>query len=110
MNGRFTELTRFIPILNSECLFELIDAVYEFDEKNPEMGLHDYKEILEANGIAWDADSMEGADVSKLDAKAIFALLMGAIRADRFCDGALTSFLENGAILRWLERLKEIDG
>ena len=37
------------------------------------------------------------------------ALLMGAVRAERFCDGALKEFVENGSITKWLERLKEID-
>jgi len=34
---------------------------------------------------------------------------MGAVRAERFCDGALKEFVENGSITKWLERLKEID-
>lgn len=51
---------------------------------------------------------MEKADVSKLDSQAVMALLLGAVRAERFCDGALLSFLESGAILRWLERLRVI--
>ena len=29
--------------------------------------------------------------------------------AERFCDGALPGFFENGSIARWLERLKELD-
>ncbi|MBQ7614370.1 MAG: hypothetical protein IJU77_04950 [Butyrivibrio sp.] len=52
---------------------------------------------------------MEAADVSKLDTQAVLALLLGAIRAERFCDGALLGLLESGAILRWLKRLQEID-
>lgn len=51
---------------------------------------------------------MEKVDVSKLDSQAVMALLLGAVRAERFCDGALLSFLESGAILRWLERLRVI--
>lgn len=35
--------------------------------------------------------------------------LTGAIRAERFCDGAFASFVRSGAIDRWLRRLKEID-
>lgn len=34
---------------------------------------------------------------------------MGAVRAERFCDGALIGFFEDGAILRLLEHPKEID-
>jgi hypothetical protein len=36
-------------------------------------------------------------------------LLMGAIRADRFSEGALLYFFETGTITKWLNRLKEID-
>jgi hypothetical protein len=49
------------------------------------------------------------ADASKLDEQAVLALLCGAIRADRFSEGALLNFFENGSIRRWLNRLKEID-
>ena len=44
-----------------------------------------------------------------LDAKTVLALLNGAIRADRFCEGALLDFMKSGAIQRWLVRLKELD-
>ena len=38
------------------------------------------------------------------------ALIMAAVRAERFCDGALKEFFENGSIEKWLLRLKELDG
>ena len=38
------------------------------------------------------------------------ALIVGAIRADRFCEGALLSFFNNGCIIKRLERLEIIDG
>ncbi len=34
---------------------------------------------------------------------------MGAIRAERFCDGALLSFFKDGYMLKWLKRLKALD-
>ena len=37
------------------------------------------------------------------------ALIIGAVRAERFCDGALLDFLDTGCILKWLQRLEEID-
>lgn len=136
MSSKYDDLIRFIPAIKddnfgtwiidhendgtpehpihfpfvsySACVRELEHAIYEFDEKNPDMGLHNYGEILEKNGIKWETRSMEAADVSKLDGAAITALLLGAVRAERFCDGALMSFLKSGAVLRWLERLQEI--
>ena len=52
---------------------------------------------------------MSEADVSSLDGQCIMALIMGAVRAERFCDGALLRFFREGCIRKWLERLKEID-
>ena len=137
MSSKYEELIRFIPAIEddsfgkwvidhendgtpehpiqfpfvnySECVRELEHAIYEFDEKNPDMGLHNYGEILEKNGLEWGMDSMGQADVSKLDGQAVMALLLGAVRAERFCDGALLSFLKSGAVTRWLKRLEEID-
>ena len=48
-----------------------------------------YENILEQHGIEWGVDSMTDADVSVLDGKCVMALLMGAVRAERFCDGSL---------------------
>lgn len=84
-------------------------AVYVFDEEHPEFELNRYGEILKQYDIDWGVDSMSSADVSALDGQAVMALLIGAVRAERFCDGALNTFFKNGSIERWLLRLKEID-
>lgn len=52
---------------------------------------------------------MKSADILNLNAQCVFALIMGAVRAGRFCDGALLDFFESGSVLKWLERLKTID-
>lgn len=49
---------------------------------------------------------MSGADVSELDGQAVMALLLGAVRAERFCDGALLGFFGDGSMRRWLLRLR----
>ena len=85
------------------------DAVYKFVDEHPEYDMKNYGEILEKAGIEWGTNSMEGAIVDDLDAKTVLALLIGAIRADRFCEGALLGFMKSGAIQRWLGRLKELD-
>ena len=41
--------------------------------------------------------------------KAVMALLMSAVRTDRFCEGALLELLEVGSIQRWIARLAELD-
>jgi hypothetical protein len=52
---------------------------------------------------------MQNADVSNLNGRSVMALLLGAVRAERFCDGALLDFCKNGSLAKWLERLKELD-
>ena len=136
MRGKFDNLIKLIPVLKekdfgtmivdrendgtpehpirlpfidySESVRELERAIYDFDRNNPDTDLHNYSAILEENGLEWSIESMEHADVSDLDSTAVMALLLGAVRADRFSEGTLLSFLESGAVVRWLERLKEI--
>jgi hypothetical protein len=79
---------------------------YDFQKAHPEYDLTNYREILENNNIRWDATDIRRANPSILDDKCVLALITAAIRADRFSEGALLGFLEDGCIVRWLERLK----
>ena len=88
---------------------KFMDAVYTFYKDHPEYGLNRYSDILERNGIKWGSESMDAVDVADKDGICVMALLLGAVRAERFCDGALLGFFKRGSIQRWLERLKEID-
>ena len=88
---------------------EFEDTVYRFINEHEDMELNRYGEILSAAGIEWDAKSMGNASVTSLDGTTIMALIVGAIRAERFCDGALLSFFKSGCIAKWLLRLQEID-
>lgn len=85
-------------------------AIYDFVDEHPEYELTHYHDILERNGLEWGSQAMSGANVSELDGQAVMALLLGAVRAERFCAGALLGFFEDGSMRRWLLRLKEIDG
>ena len=87
----------------------LTEKIFCFADDHREEGFGDYSRILYDHGIAWSKGSMTKADVSALDGKTVFALLLGAVRAEKFCDGALMYFCENGCVLRWLERLRETD-
>lgn len=87
---------------------ELIRQVYAFSQNNPDYELTKYGKLLEQRGLKWDSDSLGNADVSSMDAQGIMAMLMGIVRAERFCDGAVLSACKSGAIVRWLERLKEL--
>ena len=100
-----------MPFVNySEMVHRFIDDVYDFSENNKDFELTRYGEILERNGLEWGSKSMSEADVSSLDAQCVMALIMGAVRAERFCDGALLGFFKDGSIRRWLERLHELEG
>ncbi len=99
-----------MPFVMFDKLVHLfITEFYHFSEAHPEYNLTSYSSILEKNGLKWAYDSMYNADESSLDAQCILALIMGAIRADRFSEGTLLSFFEDGSILKWLKRLKMID-
>ena len=63
-------------------------------------------EVLNRHNIEWNTESMCSADVTKLNSETICALLLGAVRAEKFCDGALLNFFKSGCIERWLTELK----
>ena len=93
----------------SEMVDNFIDDVYAFEESNKDMELTRYEDILKDNGLEWDSESMKNADISSLNAHCVLALIMGAVRAEGFCDGALLDFFKSGCILKWLERLNSIE-
>ena len=96
-------------VIYSVTVKKLADDIYKFAKESDEIVPGKYAEILQANGIEWNSDSMIKADVSVLDAQCILALLIASLRAERFCDGALLGFIESGAVTRWLKRLQELD-
>lgn len=134
--SEFGELTKFIEVIGKDKIGEwvidteskgtsddpihmpwvkytdasigFVDAVYKFNNENDEYDLFNYKAILEKNGITFD-NSLENVNVSTLDAQCVLALIMSVVRGDRFCEGLLATFLKNGCIVKWLERLKELD-
>ena len=92
----------------TEVVNELIEVVYEFEQQNPEYELTKYGELLKERGLEWGQRSMENADVSNMDAQGIMALLMGMVRGERFCDGAIMGMIKSGAVKKWLLRLQEL--
>ena len=92
----------------TEMADNFVHDVYEFMKENEDLELNQYREILQQNGFEWGGKSMSEADVSEKDARCVMALIIGAVRAERFCDGALLGFFRDGSIRKWLERLKEI--
>lgn len=99
-----------MPYVNySEVVDNFIETLYQFCDRHTEFEHTQYGKTLHDYGLEWGKESMSKADVNSMNAKGVIALLIGAVRAERFCDGALLAFFESGCILRWLERLAEID-
>ena len=99
-----------MPFLSySSVIMHFIEDVHSFVYECEEIGLYNYKKVLEENGIEWGMESMAKTEVDNLDAKCVIALIFGVIRAERFNEGILLVFLKNGSIIRWLERLKTLD-
>lgn len=110
----FESLTRFIPAMDrKESVFSgrpsLFDELYRFADEHKEYRLHEYGKVLEEYGLKWADRDLRAADVSKMDAQGVVAILFGACRADHFCEGAFDDFALDGYVSKWLKRLKELD-
>lgn len=108
-DGTLEHLIQMPFVDYSEMVDNFINDVYAFEESNKDMELTRYGDILKDNGLEWDSESMKNVDISSLNAQCVLALIMGAVRAERFCDGALLDFFKSGCILNWLDRLKNIE-
>ncbi len=105
-DGSIEHPIQFPFVSYSELVRNFVDDVYTFEKENKNIGLNNYGDILKANGLKWDMESMANANISNFNEECILALIMGAVRAERFCDGALLDFFEKGCILTWLQYLK----
>ena len=89
------------PFVNySRVVDQFIHDVYSFADNHEEMGLYSYQKVLEENGIEWGMESMAKTEVDNLDAKCVVALIYGAIRAERYCDGTILELLKDGKNVR----------
>ena len=88
---------------------EFMKSAYSFVDQHKEMRLNHYYEILNHVDIEWGSESMRQADVSVLDGQTVMALIIGVMREERFSEGALMTYLQDGSIEKWLTRLQEID-
>ena len=104
-DGSMEHPKHFPFVVYNRVVRDLEKAIYSFVDQHKEMELTKYNEIIRDAQIKYVRD----ADVSTLDGKTIMALLVGAIRAERFCDGAILGLCEDGSITKWLKRLQEID-
>lgn len=93
----------------SAIIYNFVHDFYQFENENNDLKLNYYQDILNENNIEWRSESMITADVSDLNAQAILALIMGVIRADRFSEGTLLEFFQNGCMVKWLMQLQLLD-
>ena len=101
--GTIEEPIQLPNVLYSHTVNEFIRDVYSCWENS---GLEDYIQLLNSHDIEWDSESMRNANVGELPSEVILALLLGAVRAEKFCDGALLGFLKDDTIQKWLGALK----
>ena len=93
----------------SDTIDAFIHDVYRFKDTNKDFELERYREIMQEYSKELKCESVVDADPALLNERCITALIMYAMRAEHFCDGALIGFLESGKMVKWLERLYEID-
>jgi len=85
------------------------DAIIQFIADHKDLGLNQYYDIMEAAGIMPNRNPMSYRDISSLDGRTTVALIVWAMRADRFSPGSMMKFCKDGSIVRCLRRLKQID-
>jgi len=93
----------------SSVVMEFLKTVYDFETVHPEFNLNRYGDILKQYDIQWGSVLVSKIDVNKLDGQGVIALIYAVIRAERFCDGAIQLFIEDGSMEKCLLRLKELD-
>ena len=135
--GKFDDLTKYIPLLKDDPLGEWVydrkndgshehpkvfphveysDTVAAFNKdfidfclSHREYGYFHFEETLQANHIGDRVCTVRDAYAPGLDAGCIIAMITCAMKSERYCEGSLLSYLKEGFVLQWLERLKEID-
>lgn len=93
----------------NELIYRFIKDFYSFCNDHPEYDADNYRNILTELGIGTQPSELEKTNVSRLDDKTVIVMIMCVLRIERFSEGLLLVFLKKGIIVKWLERLKEID-
>ena len=94
-------------VMYSKTIDDFIDDVHRFVDLHEDMGLTDYRKVIEDRGI--DMSEAKQADITNIDAIGLCALIVANVRAERFCDGAILRSCKDGTFIKWLNRLKELD-
>lgn len=113
-----SELTNILPALNevkNEAIsfdqyksieWNLQKALCRFEMKHPELEMNRFIKTLEENDLEWSMNGMHAADVSKLNLKAVLALLVGIFCSEKCIEESQYSFFQDKKIFECVERLK----
>lgn len=80
-----------------------------FIAKKTDIIHHNYEDVLKQAKIKNNIQDFYNTDINILSSDVILAMIIGILRKDRFCEGILLEAFDNGIILKWLKRIKEID-
>ena len=121
----FTKLTKYIEIFKNmngnygewkdgaveyvASVNEFAKDVYAFSNNNKKYKMDKYKFTLLLVGVNGKNKNIEAIEVGKVKVKVVLALLMAVINEERFSEGTTLEYLKNGCIIKWLERLEELD-
>ena len=118
---KYTLLTKHIPTLSCISGADFANRSYPREVLNfiEDQGLFlrqgkyyylkNYGNILENNSITRSTECVTALDVNKLDADCVISLIVSILQNERFNEGLLASFFDNGCMLKWLKRLRSID-
>ena len=77
-----------------------------FEMKHPELEMNRFIKTLEENDLEWSMNEMHAVDVSKLNLKAVLALLFGIFCSEKCIEESQYSFFQDKKIFQCIERLK----
>lgn len=92
----------------TQTAHKLISEIQDFVDQNPDYELRRYEKVLKERNIEFSQEAFNKVDLGNLDAQGIMAMLVGLMRAERFCEGVFLDNLKNGFIIKCIQRLDEI--
>ena len=113
-----SELTNVLAALNEVSNQEMSFDQYKsiewrlqkelcrFEMKHPELEMNRFIKILEENDLEWSMNEMHAVDVSKLNLKAVLALLVGIFCSAKCIEESQSSFFQDKTIFQCIERLR----
>ena len=136
---RYQDLTRFIPLLEKTKVYgewvgeeipqdklkkdecgRVLPYVTPYVRYAPEVSefmnvVSHYqagfaRDALKENAIEYTEQSLLSEDAATLSPELAVSFIRKVVSNERYRDGAVLEYLENGRVLAWLKRLQEIDG